>query len=161
MEMQIPSWGEVGTGKINYSSLKAHSQFHHSWQNIHTHGEQNSPRVASPLVGNLLPIRGDILPLLVELGMCLSWLIGNLKFLHSWLRHSWRNFPVPTSPHDGIHPIPYRYGIVQFHMDTELFNSIWIRNCSIPYGIVKFPTRHSTLFWSIGSRRSPTKFCKS
>ena len=70
--MPIPYREEIGTGSIPYSSLKAHPQFHHSWQNIPTHGEQNSPLVASPLVGNLLPIRGDILPLVVELGMCLS-----------------------------------------------------------------------------------------
>ena len=42
-----------------------------------------------------------------EIWMCLSWLMGNFKFLHSWLRHSWRNYPVPSSHHKGIGTIPH------------------------------------------------------
>ena len=36
--------------------------------------------------------------------MYLSWFIENFKFLYSWLRHSYRNFPVPKFPNDIIGP---------------------------------------------------------
>ena len=65
IEMPITYREEIGTGSIPYLSLKAHPQFHHSWQNIPTRGGiEDVPFVthrgfsihrlgASPLVGEL------------------------------------------------------------------------------------------------------------
>ena len=47
---------------------------------INEFGDSTILTNTSPLVVILLHIRGVILPLVVELGMCLSWIIGNLKF---------------------------------------------------------------------------------
>ena len=61
--------------------------------------------------------------------MYLSWFIENFKFLYSWLRHSYRNFPVPKLPNDIIGPIKLELNWTESRGDTgikSLLNiSLW------------------------------------
>ena len=58
--------------------------------------------------------------------MYLSWFIENFKFLYSWLRHSYRNFPVPKLPNDIIGPIPSFFHQFRHLQTIPTFYKLWI-----------------------------------
>ena len=102
------SFGNFGTGKILYSSLKVHCKSPHSWPSscgkkqflpsclLRSWRECFSPCLLTHSWGKFVTCTG--------FAMYLSWFIKNFKFPNSWLHHSYRNFPVPKLPNDIIRP---------------------------------------------------------
>ena len=123
------SFGNFGTGKILYSSLKVHCKSPHSWpsscgkkQFLHSRLRRSwrncfSPRLLTHSWGGF--------------AMYLSWFIENFKFLYSWLFHSYRKFSVPKLPNDkGCCKKNYTntYVFIDFLKNSFTF-SIYLAKC--------------------------------